>query len=265
VKPVAKESIAACLIAHNEEEGLAGTLEALGWTDEIIVVDCGSTDGTARIARRFTDRIFERPNLSNLNVNKNFAFDQAASEWLLCLDADEVVTPALAKEIGMRTSSGPVENGFFLSRRNNWFGRVLLHGGQFPDRQLRLFRRGRGRFPERHVHERLAVEGKVGALSEPLDHFPYRSLSHYLAKMDFYTSFEAGRLLAGGRRFGAAGLVAALVRGKFRFLRRYFLKAGFLDGWQGFAAASLDLLSLIVVQLKLREMEERTTGSALES
>ncbi len=249
--------ISACIIAHNEESSLEAALRALRWVDEIVVVDCGSTDGTAAIARRFTDLVFERPNLANLNVNKNYAFDQATSEWVLCLDADEVVPPALAAEIRETMASGAAEQGFFIPRRNWWFGRVLRHGGHYPDRQLRLFRRGKGRFPERHVHERLAVEGRVGRLQEAMDHFPYPTLGRYLDKMEFYTSFEAGRLFGSGRRFGVLSTAGEILRGVLRFFRRYLIKGGFLDGWQGFAAAWLDFFSRVVVQFKLREMEDR--------
>jgi glycosyltransferase involved in cell wall biosynthesis len=208
------------------------------------------------LARRFTDRLFSRPNLSNLNANKNYAFAQATSEWILCLDADEIVSGVLASEIGAVTGGDPVENAFFLARENNWFGRVLRHGGHFPDRQLRLFRRGRGRFPERHLHERLEVEGSTGTLRTPLGHFPYRTVSQYLRKMDFYTTFEARHLLAEGRSFTVGGFLKSLARAKMRFFRRYVLKRGFLDGWQGFGAAYLDFLSRMVVQFKLKELEK---------
>ena len=249
-------TVSACIIAHDEEASLPATLSALDWADEIVVVDCESGDGTAAVARRFTGRLFSRPNLANLNANKNYAFAQAASEWILCLDADEIVPGELAREIQAVTNGAPAENGFFLARENSWFGRVLTHGGHFPDRQLRLFRRGRGKFPERHVHERLDVEGRVGTLRTPLGHFPYRTVSQYLRKMDFYTTFEARHLLAAGGSFTVTGFLMSLVRAKVRFFRRYVLKRGFLDGWQGFAAAYLDFLSRMVVQFKLKELEE---------
>lgn len=249
-------TVSACIIAHDEESSLSATLSSLDWADEIVVVDCESRDRTAALARRFTDRLFSRPNLANLNANKNYAFSQATSEWILCLDADEIVSGELAREIAAVTSGRPAENGFFLPRENSWFGRVLTHGGHFPDRQLRLFRRGRGKFPERHVHERLDVEGRTGTLGNPLGHFPYRTVSQYLRKMDFYTTFEARHLLAAGGSFTVTGFFLSLLRAKFRFFRRYLLKGGFLDGWQGFAAAYLDFLSRMVVQFKLKELEE---------
>lgn len=248
-------TITACIIAHNEEDRLPATLAALDWVDEIVVVDCGSTDGTRETAARYTERLFSRPNLPDLNVNKNYSFSLAVSDWILCLDADEVVPLALADEIRRRIDSDPPESGFFLKRKNTWFGRTLMHGGQFPDLQLRLFRRGRGAFPEEHVHERLQVEGKVGTLREPLEHFPYLTVSQYVKKMDFYTSFEAGRRYRKGDRFGAAAFLGALALAKVRLIRRYVFKGGLLDGWQGFAAAYLDFLSRMVVELKIRDLE----------
>jgi len=253
-------TISACIIAHNEEDRLPATLAALDWVDEIVVVDCGSTDGTREVAARYTDLLFDRPNLPDLNVNKNYSFSRAGSDWILCLDADEVVPVSLAAEIRRLIDSGPRENGFLLKRKNSWFGRTLMHGGQYPDLQLRLFRRGKGVFPEEHVHERLKVEGEVGTLGEPLGHFPYLSVSQYVRKMDFYTSFEARRRYGRGARFGAGSFLLALALAKVRLLRRYFFKGGFLDGWQGFAAAYLDFLSRMVVELKIRDLgrEEET-------
>ena len=248
-------SISICIIAHNEEENLPRTLASLAWADEIVLVDCESTDGTAERAREYTDIIFPRPNLADLNVNKNYSFDRAKSDWILCLDADEVVSPSLAREIEGVIGRGGPESGFFIKRENSWFGRVLKHGGHFPDRQLRLFRRGKGRFPERHVHERLNLDGPTALLREALGHMPYRDISQYLAKMDFYTTFEARQLAESGRKFSSGRFVLSLGRAKARFFRRYILKAGFLDGWQGFAAAYLDFLSRMVVEFKLKDLE----------
>ena len=250
-------SVSACVIAHNEAANLERTLNSLNWADEIVVVDCGSDDGTADIARRFTDHVYERPNLSNLNVNKNFSFDQAASDWILCIDADEVVGDGLDAELVAVTAAESPASGYFIARRNFWFGRPLMHGGHYPDRQLRLFRRGRGKFPERHVHERLSLEGKAGMLREAMDHYPYPSLAHYLTKMDFYTSFEAALRYENGGRFSVLSFLGEIVKGKFRLFRRYLFKGGFMDGWQGFAAVYLEFLGRMVIQLKIREMQDR--------
>jgi len=248
-------TISACIIAHNEEDRLPATLAALDWVDEIVVVDCGSTDGTREVAAGYTDRLFSRPNLPDLNVNKNYSFSRAASDWILCLDADEVVPVPLADEIRRLIDSEPPESGFFLKRKNTWFGRTLMHGGHFPDLQLRLFRRGKGTFPEEHVHERLRVDGEVATLREPLEHFPYLTVSQYVRKMDFYTSFEARRRYGRGDRFGAGAFLGALAMAKVRLFRRYLFKGGFFDGWQGFAASYLDFLSRVVVELKIRDLE----------
>ena len=126
-------SLSVCIIAHNEEENLEGALLSAVWADDVVVVDCGSTDGTADIARRHGARLFSRPNLSNLNVNKNYSFDQARGEWILCLDADESLSEELSREIRARIAAAPKEDGFFFRRENSWFGRVLMHGGRYPD------------------------------------------------------------------------------------------------------------------------------------
>jgi glycosyltransferase involved in cell wall biosynthesis len=249
-------SVSACVIAHNEAANIERTLRSLAWADEIVVVDCASEDDTAEIARRFTDLVQERDNLSNLNINKNFSFEQAKSDWIICIDADEVVGEKLAAEIMTVTEAPSPVNGYFIPRRNFWFGRPLMHGGHYPDRQLRLFRRGKGRFPEKHVHERLSLEGRPGILSEPMDHYPYPTISTFLAKMDFYTTFEAEQRYGKGARFSAASLIGEVASAKFRFFRRYLFRGGFRDGWQGFAAAYLDFLGRMVIQLKIREMDD---------
>lgn len=246
-------TVSACLIAHNEAGSLARTLDSLAWTDEIIVVDCGSTDATARIARERGCTVLERSNEPNLNVNKNVSFDAARSTWILCIDADEVIPPATADEVRRVVACDPPEQGFFLKRRNNYFGRFLRHGGHYPDKQLRLFRRGTARFGARHVHERLQVEGRIGMLTHPFDHYPYPTMARMIEKMNFYTDFEADYLYARGVRFCGRHFAWALVRAHMRFFRRYVLKLGFLDGVPGYAAALLDFCTRVASDLKLRD------------
>ncbi|MFH1861645.1 MAG: glycosyltransferase family 2 protein [bacterium] len=254
-------TLSVCIIAHNEEPKLARTLESVSFADEIILVDCESTDGTAAAAQRFKARVFQRPNLANLNVNKNYSFDQAVSDFILCLDADEVVPPATAEEMRITISENPAQNGFFLPRRNYFLGHWLKHGGQYPDWQLRLFRRGRGRFPEKHIHERLEVEGAVGRLKNPLDHFTYESLEECERKLDFYTTFEAQALHLQGIKPSPITACRFLywTPGQ-RFVRRYLLKLGFLDGAAGWLAMRQDLRNFRLRYRKLVSLHELHQG-----
>ena len=235
-------TLSVCIIAHNEEDNLPRALESVRFADEVIVGDSESTDQTARIAEHSGAIVFPRPNLDNLNVNKNFTFDQAKGDFILCLDADEAVPPQTAEEILNVMKSNPAESGFFLPRRNHWMGRWLKHGGQYPDWQLRLFRQGKGRFPELHLHERLKVEGRIRRLHHPLDHFPYESREECQRKLDFYTTFEAKHLYDEGFRPSMLRKIRYMHwMPAQRFLRRYFLKLGFLDGRSGWEAVQMDM------------------------
>lgn len=242
------------MISHNEENKIARSLESLSFADEIIVADCSSEDKTAEIAEKYGARVFQRPNLVNLNVNKNFTFDQAKSDFILCLDADEVIPDETAREISEKIAMNPPESGFFLPRRNFWKGYWLKHGGHYPDRQLRLFRRERGRFPERHLHERLLVNGQIGKLKNPLDHFPYETDEECHRKLDFYTTFEAEHLLLKGAKptFFTAFRFCYWLPSQ-RFFRRFLLKGGFLDGQAGWEAMKMDMLNFRLRYEKLRK------------
>lgn len=245
------------LIAHNEEVQIRGALESAQFADEIVLVDCGSTDDTAKRAEEFNRvRTFRRPNNPNLNVNKSFGIEQLHTDWVFYLDPDERIPNALAQEIRSVISTTK-HNGFRVPRRNFFFGKWLQHGGQYPDRQLRLFRKGHANFPNRHVHEALTVDGETGNLTEPFDHFPYPTLNDYLRKMNFYTSFQADFWASSALDSGLVSTARYLCLRPFsRFIRRYFLKGGFRDGWQGYVAAFGDAFQIAVSYGKFLEGRE---------
>jgi glycosyltransferase involved in cell wall biosynthesis len=244
-------TLAFTLIGHNEAAQLPRCLEAVRWADELIYVDCESTDGSAEVARRYTERVFRRPNLKNLNVNKAFGIQQATTDWVFYLDPDEVITPALAAEIRTVIDAEPPQNAFRLPRRNHFCGTWLRHGGQYPDYQLRLFRRGKAWFPCKHVHEKLEVDGAVGTLREGMDHFTNPTHAEAFRKLDFYSTFNAELWAREGRRPTPLMAMRWLAwRPAVRFLRRYGLKRGFRDGWAGLAVAVLDGMELQMRFLK---------------
>lgn len=251
-------TIGISIIAHNEETQLAGALESAAFADEIVVIDCASTDRTAEIARSFNGvKLFLRPNDSNLNVNKSFGFEQLSTDWVFYLDPDERIPAPLADEIRRRIADTP-HAAFRLPRRNHFFGRMLAHGGQHPDAQLRLFMRGKAGFPNRHVHECLEVQGSIGMLGEAFDHFPYPTLDDYLRKMNFYTSFQADFWLREGRKPGIVDTARFMfARPLSRFLRRYLLKGGWRDGWQGYLAALGDAFQIAASYGKFLERSRR--------
>lgn len=228
------------------------------FSDEIVVVENGSTDGTVRIARRHRVRLFH-DRLDGFGPAKNRAIARARHSWILNIDADEVVTPTLRREIErVLRDNGPAD-AYDMPRRNHYFGRWLRHGGKYPDRQVRLFRRGRARFNDKRVHERLAVAGRVGRLAGDLDHFPYRDLATFFAKPAAYAALEAGMQRAAGvQPTFAAALRWCLFRPARRFTSRYILKLGFLDGLPGFLACVHDAVTQILVYAHLKGSSRRT-------
>ena len=233
-------TIAFTMIGHNEAHMLPMVFESIGWADEIIYVDCGSSDDSQAVARRYTDKVFSQPNNPNLNINKTYGIDQATTEWVFYIDPDETISPELAGEIRAVINASPRENAFRLPRRNHFFGRWLRHGGLYPDTQLRLFRKGRAFFPCKDVHESLEVEGAIGRLKNPMDHFTSATVMDSLKKMEFYSTFHGEKM---ARELPPPTALMALrymfTRPMGRFVRRYVFKGGFLDGWQGFLQAGI--------------------------
>jgi glycosyltransferase involved in cell wall biosynthesis len=223
------------VITLNEEERLRACLESVAWADEIVVVDAESHDKTVQIAREFTDRVVIRP-WPGFAAQKNFALELARSDWILSLDADEEVSPALREEIARVVADPAAGDGYAVPRRNIFWGRWVRHGGLYPDWQVRLFRRGRARFLERDVHESVRVEGRVGRLDGALLHRSYRDVADFLARADRYSTLAAEEWVRSGRPARARDL---LLRPVGRFLGMYVLRLGCLDGWRGLLLATL--------------------------
>lgn len=223
------------VITWNEEERLRACLESVTWADEVVVVDAESTDKTIQVAREFTERIWIRP-WPGFAVQKNFALEQARGEWVLSLDADERVTPELRREIEAVIARGGPADGYAIPRKNIFWGAWVRHGRLYPDYQRRLFRRGRGRFLERAVHESVEIQGSVGRLRAPLLHQSYRNLEEFLQRSNRYSTLAAEEWIRSGR---SAGLADLIFRPLGRFLSMYLLHLGFLDGWRGLLLAGL--------------------------
>jgi glycosyltransferase involved in cell wall biosynthesis len=246
------------LIAHNEERQIANALNSAGFADDIVVVNCESTDKTEEIAKSFANvRLFNRPNNKNLNINKSFGFEQLETDWIFYLDPDEIITSELAAEIKQAIASDKFA-AYKLPRKNIFFGRWLAHGSQYPDLQLRLFKRGAAGFANKHVHEMLEVKGETGLLKEPFEHHPYPTLSDYIRKMNFYTGFQAEFWQKTGMNVHVFNKFRFMfLKPYFRFLRRFLLKQGFRDGWQGFVAATGDAFQQVISFAKLLEMQNQ--------
>lgn len=246
-------NISIVISTHNRSASLARTLDSVRVLDgEIIVVDSGSTDDTVKVARTYTKHVYTRPNNLMLNVNKNFGFSKATCDWILCLDDDEDVTPALAKEIQATLRSVPSDlSGFWIPRKNMIFGKWIQHGLWWPDRQLRLFRNGMGRFPERHVHEYLAVTGRIGTLVTPYVHHNYDSIAQYLEKMQtIYTESEIQKYEAANYRVHWPDAIRFPVSD---FVKIYFAQSGYKDGLHGLVLAILQSFYSFIIFAKLWE------------
>jgi glycosyltransferase involved in cell wall biosynthesis len=242
------KKISVAVIAHNEETNLPGLLGTLDFADEVVILDAGSSDRTAEIARGAGARTLKGENLRNLNVNKTRAIEATTGDWIIYLDADERVSPELADEIKAAVDAdGRGYAAFTMPRVNQYFGKYLRHGGAYPDTQLRLFKRGKARFPCISVHEKLAVDGRVGRLKTPLVHDSYPTVAEYMRKLPFYIQAGADHLERKGVKRGFGNSVKHFyAKPAARLLRRYLLKLGFLDGWQGFAAAAMDAYQYIM-------------------
>lgn len=233
-----KNTLSVVVSVFNGEGVLDECLKSVSWVQEIIVVNSSSTDKTLEIARKYTDKIFTRPNNLMLNVNKNFGFSKATGEWILSLDADEKITPELAEEIKSEIRPVPrwgnpesETNGFWIPRKNIIFGKWIEHTGWYPDHQLRLFRKEKGKFPEEHVHEMVKVKGDVGYLKNNIVHHNYKSISQFLSKLaTIYGPNEAEQLIEKGYIFDWRDSIRFPVK---EFLSRFFARAGYKDGFHG--------------------------------
>jgi glycosyltransferase involved in cell wall biosynthesis len=253
--PVPK--VSATVITFNEAANIAAALESLSWVDEIVVVDSESTDQTATIARRYTERVIVRP-WPGYIAQKNFAAEQAAHDWIFSLDADERVTPELAREVRELLQAEPSVRGFRVPRVTFHLGRWIRSTDWYPDYQLRLYDRRRARWVGRHVHESVKVDGAVSTLRGDLQHFAYRDVSHHLRTMDRYTTLAARQMFEDGRR---AGWFDVLVHPRLAFFRNYVLRGGFRDGMPGLIISAMNAYYVGLKFAKLWELCSPSTST----
>jgi glycosyltransferase involved in cell wall biosynthesis len=225
--------ISVIVITKNEAASIARCLESVKWADEIVVLDSGSTDDTVSICREFTPHV-HLTDWPGFGPQKNRALERASGDWVLSLDADEWVTPALRDQIERAMAQPHGASAFRLPRLSSFCGRFMRHSGWWPDHVVRLFRRGAATFSDDAVHERVIVDGKTGTLQEPLMHETFVDLDELLAKMNNYSTLSAQDMQRDGKR---SGLAMAVARAAWAFVRTYFLRGGFLDGREGFMLA----------------------------
>jgi glycosyltransferase involved in cell wall biosynthesis len=227
-------TLSVVLITLNEASNLRRTLKSVSWTQEIIVVDSGSTDETVAIALAAGARVLEEP-WKGFAAQKNSAIEHATCDWVLSLDADEEVSSELAREIEALLATNPPFSSFRIPRLNHFIGRPLRHGGYWPDPKLRLFKRGSAKFAERAVHETMESEGPAGELQNPLLHHCYPTIEEYVEHVNRYSTLSAQMLVNAGRapQSVAALLWHSVANPAGTFLYNYVFRLGFLDGSEG--------------------------------
>lgn len=269
-----RPKITALIPALNEARNIVACLESVKWADELFVVDSFSADATPALAAAFPHdppvRVVQHEYV-NSAAQKNWAIPQASHEWVLIVDADERVTPELRDEIlatlaaiaSPDSAAEPAADGYRITRANTFMGEPVNHSGWGGDDVLRLFRRDKGRYQDRHVHADMIIDGRVGHLRGKLSHDTMQGFEPYMRKFDRYTSWAALDRAAKTPRVGWTHLA---LRPMARFLRQFVLKRGFLDGKVGFMISSMAAFSVFMKYAKLWELRlrEATEKAAAE-
>lgn len=246
--------ISAVIIAFNEEKNIADAIDSVRWADEILVIDSESTDRTLEIAEGLEARVIVQPWLG-FAKQKQFATERAANDWVFSLDADERVSEGLKKEIENLKGSEPNANGYSVPRLSVYMGREIRHGGWYPDRQLRLFDRRKGRWKDVAVHESFQLEnGTPAKLAGDILHFSVENAAHHHRMIgERYAPLAAKQMFEDGKRTSVFSIVTS---GWAAFIRNYFFKLGFLDGFPGFCIAYFSAHHAFMKHLLLYEMHE---------
>ena len=249
-----RDKISACVTAGNEERNIARCLTSLGWCDEIVVVDSFSTDRTVEISRRFTDRVYQHEWLGYIG-QKNLVINMARHPWVLILDADEEVSPALRDEmLNALERDGDACAGYEFPRQVHYLGRWIRHGEWYPDIKLRLFRRALGHAEGREPHDHIVVKGRVSRLRNPIFHYTYDDIRDHLDTVNRFSSITAAEMFKEG---GRPRMVDLWIRPLWRFLKAFVFKGGILDGRRGLLIAVISAFGVLVKYSKLWEFHQQ--------
>lgn len=253
---IAMSKLSVILITKNEAANIRACLESVAWADEIIVVDSGSTDNTVAICKELGVQVHVH-DWPGFGIQKNRALGYATQDWVLSLDADERVTLELRAEIETVLRGEYTSDAYLVPRLSNYCGRFMRHSGWYPDLLPRLFKRGKARFSDDLVHERLIIEGKTDELQGLLLHYAFDDLEEVLHKVNQYSTAGAAMMQQRSRR---ASLTGAVLRGLWSFVRTYVLRGGFLDGREGFMLAVSNAEGTYYRYLKLMLLNKKDDG-----
>jgi glycosyltransferase involved in cell wall biosynthesis len=253
------KKLSVVLATFNEEKNITKCLDSLkDIADEIIIVDGSSKDKTVEIAKSYNAKVKITTNKPNFHINKQMAIDMASFDWILQMDADELVSQELKEEIEKKLGQEKDEfNGYWIPRKNWFLGRFLLKGGQYPDYTLRFYKRGKGRLPQKDVHEQTEVEGQVGYLKNPLLHYPYKNFKDYLRKWNNYNNFFAVQINESEKERSVFVKVFnffnyLLIEPIKWFLLTFIRHKGFVDLWSGFIFSLFSALRFPVSYIKAK-------------
>lgn len=244
-----KQPITAIIPAFNEAHNIVDVLKSVDFCNEVILVDSNSTDDTVAIAKPFYDKLLTRDYVHSAS-QKNWAIPQASNEWILLVDADERVTPALREEIiNLVPSLDSSEHvGYWMGRRNFFMGRQVHYSGWKNDKVIRLFRKSKCKYLDKHVHSEIEADGSVGWLQNKLLHYKYIDMDHHVSKLQRYASLQARDF---DKKVGKITMYHVVVKPLWGFFKHYFLQLGFLDGFVGFTIAYLRSHGIFMRYVKL--------------
>ena len=249
----AMEKISVVVVTFNEERNIERCLRSVQWADEIIVVDAFSTDRTVELCRGLKAAVIQRA-WDGYAPQKQFALSMASNPWVLLVDADEEVPTELRREIEHVLSVREDRSGYEIARKSYFLGQWMKHGGWFPGYQLRLFLKAKAFIPTRPVHEGVEVQGAVGTLQSPLNHYTYYSLSQYLSKLNDYTSLDVTNRLDDKRR-RTVRWYNFVINPLSVFVRMFFVLTGFKDGFRGLLLAVYSSFYKLLLLAKVWEYQ----------